>query len=145
MRNHLLPCLDVHMLVERDVSHVVLAGGEQLAGISFPVVVLDEGSQCAEPEALIPLTKVSNSINGWIINIMMMMMMMMMLMMLFDFITIQKCNHSAPLKSISSFANPYLITMTTKLHAAYPSALKLSPCNAAQWGLRPLFKKEKEE
>jgi len=33
------------------------AGGEQLAGISFPVVVLDEGSQCAEPEALIPLTK----------------------------------------------------------------------------------------
>ena len=34
------------------------AGGDQLAGISFPVVVLDEGSQCAEPEALIPLTKV---------------------------------------------------------------------------------------
>jgi regulator of nonsense transcripts 1 len=34
------------------------SGGEQLAGISFPLVVLDEGSQCSEPEALIPLTKV---------------------------------------------------------------------------------------
>lgn len=34
------------------------AGGEQLAGISFPLVVLDEGSQATEPEALIPLTKV---------------------------------------------------------------------------------------
>lgn len=40
----------------------VCIGGEQLAGISFPVVVLDEGSQCAEPEALIPLTKVSGSV-----------------------------------------------------------------------------------
>jgi superfamily I DNA and/or RNA helicase len=38
------------------------SGGEQLAGICFPLVVLDEGSQCSEPEALIPLTKVSQSI-----------------------------------------------------------------------------------
>ncbi|KAL6763891.1 P-loop containing nucleoside triphosphate hydrolase protein [Haematococcus lacustris] len=33
------------------------AGSEQLADLSFPLVVLDEGSQCAEPQALIPLTK----------------------------------------------------------------------------------------
>jgi hypothetical protein len=33
------------------------AGGDVLADAVFGAVVLDEGSQCAEPEALIPLSK----------------------------------------------------------------------------------------
>jgi len=35
------------------------AGGEQLQDMQFPLVVLDEGSQCSEPESLIPLVKAS--------------------------------------------------------------------------------------
>ncbi|GLC67816.1 hypothetical protein PLESTF_000610500 [Pleodorina starrii] len=38
-------------------STCVGAGGDQLQDLSFPLVVLDEGSQCCEPEALIPLVK----------------------------------------------------------------------------------------
>jgi hypothetical protein len=33
------------------------AGSDMLAGATFPLVVLDEASQAAEPEALIPLTR----------------------------------------------------------------------------------------
>eukprot|EP00775_Hariotina_reticulata_P011966 gene11966-12109_t len=33
------------------------SGSDILAGVTFPVVVLDEASQAAEPEALIPLTR----------------------------------------------------------------------------------------
>ncbi|GIM05113.1 hypothetical protein Vretimale_9531, partial [Volvox reticuliferus] len=38
-------------------STCVGAGGDTLQDLSFPLVVLDEGSQCCEPEALIPLVK----------------------------------------------------------------------------------------
>ncbi|GIL65859.1 hypothetical protein Vafri_19506, partial [Volvox africanus] len=38
-------------------STCVGAGGDMLQDLSFPLVVLDEGSQCCEPEALIPLVK----------------------------------------------------------------------------------------
>ena len=41
------------------VCAAVHAGGEQLSGVRFPLVVLDEGSQCSEPESLIPLAKAS--------------------------------------------------------------------------------------
>lgn len=33
-----------------------------MQGVIFPIVVLDEGSQCSEPEALIPLVKGSQQI-----------------------------------------------------------------------------------
>uniref|UniRef100_A0A0G4H0C7 DNA2/NAM7 helicase helicase domain-containing protein n=1 Tax=Chromera velia CCMP2878 TaxID=1169474 RepID=A0A0G4H0C7_9ALVE len=33
------------------------AGAEQLLGFSFPIVVLDEATQCAEPESVIPIAK----------------------------------------------------------------------------------------
>ncbi|MEW5315263.1 MAG: hypothetical protein WDW38_006705 [Sanguina aurantia] len=35
----------------------VSSGGKELDGYSFPVVILDEGSQASEPEALIPIMK----------------------------------------------------------------------------------------
>ncbi|KAG2481971.1 hypothetical protein HYH03_019078 [Edaphochlamys debaryana] len=38
-------------------STCVGAGGDVLEDVSFGLVILDEGSQCCEPEALIPLTK----------------------------------------------------------------------------------------
>lgn len=34
------------------------SGGDTLQDLSFGLVVLDEGSQCCEPESLIPLVKV---------------------------------------------------------------------------------------
>ncbi len=40
-------------------STLVGAGSDVLAGMTFPIVVLDEGSQATEPECLIPICKVS--------------------------------------------------------------------------------------
>jgi len=67
IRTHIniLKHIHTHVLKHTDThTHTYIPpGSEQLAGLRFPIVVLDEGSQCSEPEALIPLTKVIDLFN----------------------------------------------------------------------------------
>eukprot|EP00798_Chlamydomonas_sp_ICE-L_P001599 gene1599-32988_t len=53
---------DVIQGAEVICSTCVGAGSEQLEEVEFAMVVLDEGSQCSEPESLIPLTKGSRHV-----------------------------------------------------------------------------------
>lgn len=48
---------DTHSGADVVCCTCVGSGGTELAGFYFPLLVLDEGSQASEPEALIPLCK----------------------------------------------------------------------------------------